>query len=54
MRSEQTASNEQFRRWLESYADTAGRVQLDDALMSPQRGRLKVGRKLTRDEMNRH
>lgn len=51
-RREQTTLNEQFRRWLASYADTAGRVQRYDALMAPLRGRLKVGRKLTRDEMN--
>jgi hypothetical protein len=51
-RNEQTTLNEQFRRWLETYANTAERVQRYDALMRPLRGRLKVGHQLTRDETN--
>jgi hypothetical protein len=51
-RAENTTLNEQFRQWLASYADTAGRLQRYDELMPSLRGRLKVGRKLTRDEMN--
>ena len=51
-RSENTTLNDQFRRWLASYADTAGRLRRYDELMPSVRGRLKVGRKLGRDEMN--
>lgn len=51
-RSENTTLNDQFRQWLASYADTAGRLQRYDELMPSLRGRLKVGRKLDRDEMN--
>jgi hypothetical protein len=51
-RSENTTLNDQFRQWLASYADAAGRLQRYDELMPALRGRLKVGRKLSRDEMN--
>ena len=51
-RAEKTTLNEQFRRWLASYADAAGRLQRYDDLMPALRGQVKVGRKLTRDEMN--
>ena len=51
-RSENTTLNDQFRQWLASYADTAGRLQRYDVLMPSLRGRLKVGRRLDRDEMN--
>lgn len=50
--AEHTTLNEQFRRWLTDYAHTRERMQRYDAVMSNLRGRLKVGRKLTRDEMN--
>jgi hypothetical protein len=51
-RAEHTTLNEQFRRWLAEYAHARERLQRYDAVMSTLRGQLKVGRKLTRDEMN--
>ncbi len=51
-RSEHTTLNEQFRRWLAEYAQTRERMERYDEVMATMRGRLKVGRKLTRDEMN--
>jgi hypothetical protein len=51
-RLENTSLNEQFRHWLAGYADASGRLQRYDELMPALRGRLKVGRKLSRDEMN--
>jgi hypothetical protein len=50
--AEQTTLNEQFRRWLADYAHTRERMQRYDEVMAKLRGRLKVGRKLTRDDMN--
>ena len=50
--SEHTTLNEQFRRWLAEYAHTRERMQRYDDVMVTLRGSLKVGRKLTRDEMN--
>ena len=49
---EYTTLNEQFRRWLADYAQKRERMQRYDEVMPTLRGRLKVGRKLTRDEMN--
>lgn len=51
-RAAQTTLNEEFRRWLASYVQVDTRMQHYDATMARLRGRLKVGRKLTRDEMN--
>jgi hypothetical protein len=51
-RSEHTTLNEQFRRWLAEYAHTRERMQRYDDVMARLRGQLKVGRKLTRDDMN--
>jgi hypothetical protein len=51
-RAEHTTLNEQFRLWLADYAHTRERLQRYDEVMASVRGRLKVGRKLTRDEMN--
>jgi hypothetical protein len=51
-RAEKTTLNEQFRRWLADYARTQDRLQRYDAAMAALRGKVKVGRKLTRDEMN--
>jgi hypothetical protein len=51
-RAEKTTLNEQFRLWLAGYAGAAGRLQRYDELMPSLRGRVKVGRKLSRDEMN--
>ncbi|MDH3210768.1 MAG: hypothetical protein OEL91_10390 [Burkholderiaceae bacterium] len=51
-RKENTTLNEQFRRWLADYAQTRERMQRYDKVMATLRGRLKVGRKLSREEMN--
>jgi hypothetical protein len=51
-RAEQTTLNEQFRRWLADYAQTRDRLQRYDAVMSELRGKVKVGKKLSRDNMN--
>ena len=51
-RSEHTTLNQQFRRWLEEYAQPEQRLQRYDAVMAQLRGKVRVGRKLTRDEMN--
>jgi hypothetical protein len=50
-RSENTTLNEQFRVWLAGYARKQ-RMQQYEQVMSGLRGKLVVGRKLTRDEMN--
>jgi predicted nuclease with TOPRIM domain len=51
-RAENSTLNEQFRRWLGEYAHSRERMQRYDEVMARVRGRLKVGHKLTRDEMN--
>ncbi len=51
-RAENSTLNEQFRRWLASYAQTQERLQRYDAVMGELRGQLKVGRKLDRASMN--
>ncbi len=50
-RSENTTLNEQFRLWLAGYARKQ-RMQHYEQVMAGLRGKLVVGRKLTRDEMN--
>ena len=50
--AEGTTLNEVFRRWLEEYAQTEQRLQRYDSLMADLRGKVLVGRKLSRDEMN--
>jgi hypothetical protein len=51
-RAEQTTLNEQFRRWLAAYAQTRGRMDRYEEVMKGLRGKLKVGRKLSRESMN--
>lgn len=51
-RSENTTLNDQFRLWLASYADSAGRLQHYGELMPSLGGRPELGRRLSRDEMN--
>jgi hypothetical protein len=51
-RAENTTLDEQFRRWLADYAQAQERMQRYDEVMSKLRGSLKVGHKLSRDEMN--
>jgi hypothetical protein len=50
-RAENTTLNEQFRRWLAEYAHKQ-RLRRYEEVMSGLRGKVVVGRKLTRDEMN--
>ena len=49
---EHTTLNEQFRRWLEEYARRRKRLDEFDALMDDLKGKVRIGRKLSRDEMN--
>ena len=51
-RSEDSTLNEQFRRWLASYAQTQERMQRYDVVMNELRGQLKVGQKPSRESMN--
>lgn len=51
-RSEHTTLNEAFRRWLTDYAQAQQRVQRSDEVLEQLRGKLQLGCKLTRDEMN--
>ena len=51
-RAEHTMLNEQFRQWLPTYARERNRIQQYDAVVAELKGNLRVGRKLTRDEMN--
>lgn len=51
-RAEHTTLNEQFRNWLEEYAQQKQRMQRYDAVIAELRGKVQVGRKLSRDEMN--
>ena len=50
-RSENSTLNEQFRRWLADYAHLQRMRRYEEA-MAELRGKVVVGRKLTRDEMN--
>lgn len=51
-RAEHTTLDEQFRLWLESYAQREARLQRYDEVLARVKGKVRVGRKLTRDEMN--
>jgi hypothetical protein len=51
-RAEHTTLNEQFCRWLADYARHQERMQRYDQVIADLRGKVHVGRKLTRDEMN--
>lgn len=51
-RTEHTTLNEEFRRWLADYAQPGQRLHHYDAVMAQVRGKVRVGHKLTRDEMN--
>lgn len=51
-RAEHTTLNEQFRLWLEDYARQQQRLEEFDQLTADLRGKVRIGRKLTRDEMN--
>lgn len=51
-RLEHTTLNEQFRLWLEEYTQQKQKLEQYDNLIEELQGRLRVGRKLTREEMN--
>ena len=51
-RAEQTTLNAQFRRWLAGYAQTGARMDHYDTVMQQVRGKMKVGRPLSREAMN--
>jgi hypothetical protein len=51
-RAEHSTLNEQFRRWLAAYAQTDERLLRYEAVMRDVRGKVKVGRKLSREAMN--
>ena len=50
--AEHTTLDEQFRHWLADYARPHERLQRYDQVIGALRGKMRVGRKLTRDEMN--
>ena len=51
-RLEHTTLNAEFRQWLASYAREKNRLHEYDAVVAKLKGKLRVGRKLNRDEMN--
>lgn len=51
-RREQTTLNNEFRRWLQSYVGQEQKVDLAQATLHELRGKIRIGRKLTREEMN--
>lgn len=50
-RAEHTTLNDQFRRWLSDYVQQAQRRQSYEETVAALRGKVRVGRKLSRDEM---
>lgn len=50
--AEHTTLNEQFRLWLTEYARKQQQLWQYDQAMDQLRGKLRVGRKLTREQMN--
>lgn len=51
-RAEHTTLNAEFRRWLESYAHQREQVRRYDEAIATLQGKVRVGRKLTRDEVH--
>ena len=51
-RTEHTTLNAQFRLWLADYARREQQAERAMETIRELRGKLRVGRKLTRDEMN--
>ena len=51
-REEHSTLNEKFREWLAGYARADSRVQQYEAVVTSLKGKVRVGRKLTREEMN--
>ena len=50
--AERTTLNAQFRLWLADYVERERQAARAAAVMRELRGKLRVGRKFTRDEMN--
>lgn len=50
--AEHTTLNDQFRLWLRDYAREQEKMADYDRLMQNLRGKVRFGRKLTRDELN--
>ena len=50
--TERTTLNSQFQLWLESYARREWQAEQAMAVVNELQGKLRVGRKLTREEMN--
>jgi hypothetical protein len=50
--AEHTTLNELFRHWLAEYVGHHERLQRYDQVIGALRGKVRVGRKLTRDKMN--
>jgi hypothetical protein len=51
-RQEQTTLNNEFRKWLATYAGREKQASDAITVMMELRGKVRVGRKLTREEMN--
>lgn len=51
-REAHTTLNDEFRRWLAAYARPQDQLQRYEETMAALRGQLRVGSKLSRDEMN--
>ncbi|MEF8823518.1 MAG: hypothetical protein V5B78_05220 [Desulfohalobiaceae bacterium] len=51
-RKEHTTLNREFRRWLAGYAGQNQQARQAEETMRELRGKLRVGRKLAREEMN--
>jgi hypothetical protein len=49
---QQTTLDELFRRWLADYVRTQDALKAFDTLTADLRGKVRMGRKLTREEMN--
>lgn len=51
-REEHSSLNQQFRQWLAAYVRRRDRMERYDKVAGQLRGKLRVGRKLTRDAMH--
>jgi hypothetical protein len=51
-RAEDTTIDDLFRRWLADYAQNQEALQAFDTLTRDLRGKVRIGRKITREEMN--
>ena len=51
-KAKQTTLNALFRQWLEDYAGRERQAARASTVMRELQGKLRVGRKLTREEMN--